>query len=104
MLAIDQRESMRAMFAEFQPEPVTDEQLVDFKLAGLKALTPFASACLMDRDFSWRPAIEAQVVAPTCGLIAAADLFIPSETEIVSDVEIDDLVVPAMVKADSTLR
>jgi sulfofructosephosphate aldolase len=103
MLAIDQRESMRAMFAEKQSEPVTDEQLVAFKLAALKALTPFASAALIDRDFAWRPAIEQKVVAPTCGLIAAADRFIPSNEEIVSDVVIDDAVVPEAVKKDGAV-
>lgn len=103
MLAIDQRESMRAMFEEFQSDPVTDRQLVDFKLAGLKALTPFASAALLDRDFSWRPAVDQKVVAPSCGLIAAADRFIPSDTEIVSDVEIDEKVVPEQVKKDGAV-
>jgi sulfofructosephosphate aldolase len=33
MLAIDQRESMRAMFAETQSTPVSDQQLTEFKLA-----------------------------------------------------------------------
>ena len=38
MLAIDQRESMRAMFGEYQKTPVTDSQLTEFKLAALRAL------------------------------------------------------------------
>jgi sulfofructosephosphate aldolase len=36
MLAIDQRESMRAMFSEYQKTPVTDSQLTEFKLAALR--------------------------------------------------------------------
>lgn len=103
MLAIDQRESMRAMFAEKQSAPVTDAQLIDFKVAALRALTPFASAVLIDRAFGWQPAIDRQAVAPTCGLIAAADRFIPSADEIVSDVVIDDEVVPALVKQDGAV-
>jgi sulfofructosephosphate aldolase len=51
MLAIDQRESMRAMFAEHQSHPVTDLQLTRFKLAVLKPLSPIASAVLSDRQF-----------------------------------------------------
>jgi len=100
MLAIDQRESMRAMFAEHQDHPVTDKQLVDFKVATLKALTPFASACLLDREFSWDAALAEKAVASGCGLIAAADRFIADANELVADIEIDPEVVPAKVKAD----
>jgi sulfofructosephosphate aldolase len=52
MLALDQRESLRAMLAEAQTAPVTDRQVAAFKLAGLRALTPHASAVLLDRDFA----------------------------------------------------
>ncbi|TKT69815.1 aldolase [Aquamicrobium sp. LC103] len=98
MLAIDQRESMRAMFAEKQSGPVSDQQLVDFKLEALKALTPYASAVLIDRDFAWTPAMEQKVIAPGCGLIAAADQFHASADEIVGDVTLNDLVIPEKVK------
>ena len=100
MLAIDQRESMRAMFADHQSEPVTDAQLVAFKLDALRVLTPLASACLLDRQFSWDAAVAEKVVAPSCGLIAAADLFIADDDEIVADVEIDREVRPETVKGD----
>ncbi len=103
MLAIDQRESMRAMFAEYQHEPVTDQQLTDFKLAALRTLTPLASAVLIDRQFAWRHAVDSRAVAPGCGLIAAADEFIAGSDEIVSDVRIDEAVVPLAVKADGAV-
>ncbi|WP_090047221.1 aldolase [Limnohabitans sp. 2KL-27] len=103
MLAIDQRESMRAMFGEYQKTPVSDQQLTDFKLAALRALSPLASAVLIDRQFAWRQAIDQHAVAPSCGLIAAADDFIPSPNEIVSDVRIDEKVEPLSVKADGAL-
>ncbi|PTR14253.1 aldolase (plasmid) [Cereibacter azotoformans] len=99
MLAIDQRESMRAMFADTQAGPVSDRQLVDFKLEALRHLTPHASAVLIDRPFGWQPALEAGAVAPGCGLIAAADEFHASADEIVADAGLDDLVVPEAVKA-----
>ncbi|MEJ5902529.1 aldolase [Ochrobactrum teleogrylli] len=100
MLAIDQRESMRAMFAEKQSEPVTDKQLSDFKIQALQTLTPYASAVLIDRQFAWDRAVAEKAVAPTCGMIAAMDHFIASPTEIVADVKIDEEVNPAKVKAD----
>ena len=103
MLAIDQRESMRAMFSEIQENAVTDDQLIQFKLDAIRALTPFASAVLLDRQFSWRYAIDQQAVAPQCGLIAAADHFIPSHDELVSDVIIDDEVIPEVVKSDGAV-
>ncbi|MCE2659072.1 MAG: hypothetical protein LW854_12650 [Rubrivivax sp.] len=103
MLAIDQRESMRAMFGEYQSAPVTDQQLTDFKLAALRALTPLASAVLIDRQFAWRQAVDQKAVAPGCGLIAAMDEFIPSAEEIVSDTRIDEAVIPQAVKADGAV-
>src|SRR5687768_3970599 len=51
MLAVDQREAMRAMFAEHQSEPVSDEQVTGFKLAATRTLTPYASAVLLDKQF-----------------------------------------------------
>lgn len=95
MLAVDQREAMRAMFAAFQDEPVTDEQVTAFKLAATRTLTPYASAVLLDRQFVLDRAIEEGAVDPSCALIAAADHFIPSADEFVADVEIDEAVDPA---------
>lgn len=103
MLAIDQRESMRAMFGQYQAAPVSDQQLTDFKLAALRALSPLASAVLIDRQFAWRQAIDQAAVAPGCGLIAAADEFIPSADEIVADVRIDEAVDPSAAKADGAV-
>lgn len=103
MLAIDQRESMRSMFAATQREPVSDAQLTAFKLAALRALTPLASAVLIDRQFGWRQAIDQHAVAPSCGLIAAADRFIASPEEIVSNVVIDDEVEPLEVKREGAV-
>ena len=103
MLAIDQRESMRTMFGQHQKKAVSDQQLTDFKLSALRALTPLASAVLIDRQFAWRQAIDQKAVAPGCGLIAAADDFIPSADEIVADVRIDEAVNPMAVKADGAV-
>jgi len=95
MLAVDQREAMRSMFAEYQSVPVSDEQVTAFKLAATRILTPHASAVLLDKQFVLDRAIEEKAVAPDCALIAAADHFIAGDDEIVADVEIDTAVDPA---------
>lgn len=98
MLAVDQREAMRAMFAEHQDAPVTDAQLTDFKVAATKVLTPYASGVLVDKQFAFDAVVDAGAVAPTCGLIAAADHFIASQDEFVTSVEIDRAVDPVAVR------
>ena len=98
MLAVDQREAMRAMFAEHQGAPVTDQQLTDFKVAATRVLTPYASAVLVDKQFAFDAVVDADAVAPTCGLIAAADRFIEGNGEFVTAVEIDHDVDPAVVR------
>ncbi len=100
MLAVDQREGLRAMMAEHQGTPVTDRQMSDFKMAALRALTPYASAALLDRELAWDRAIAEHVVAPGCALIAAADTLVPGPGELVADSRIDEAVVPAKVRAD----
>ena len=48
MLAVDQREAMRMMFAAAgAPAPVADSVLTDFKVNAAKALSPYASAILV---------------------------------------------------------
>lgn len=98
MLAIDQREAMRAMFARHQSEPVGDEQVTAFKLAAARILTPYASAVLVDRQFAFDRVVDERAVAPGCALIAAADRFHPAHGEMVGEVDIDPEVVPERVR------
>jgi len=100
MMAIDQRESMRAMFAEKQSEPVTDQQLSHFKVAAVKTLSQYASGVLIDPQFAWRRAVDEKAVAPGCGLVAAGDLFSSRGDEIVGDSQIDESIDPAQIKRD----
>lgn len=103
MLAVDQREALRAMFAEHADGPVADERLTDFKLRATAELSPYASAVLVDRQFALDRVVAEGAVAPGCALIAAADRFIPDERELVADTEIDDEVVPARVRAQGAV-
>ena len=98
MLAVDQREALRLMFAEKQGAPATDEQITAFKVGAVRALSPYASGVLLDRQFCLDAVLDAGAIAPGCGLIAAADLFTADEREFVGDVAIDDAVDPAVVR------
>jgi sulfofructosephosphate aldolase len=99
MLAIDQREALRAMFAEHQDAPVTDEQITAFKVDAARELTPYASAVLLERQFALDAVLDAGAIAPGCALIAAADHFTGDDREFVAEVRIDEQVDPAWVKS-----
>ncbi|BCT74247.1 aldolase [Sinomonas cyclohexanicum] len=103
MLAVDQREALRNMMAEHQDTDVTDEQVRDFKLEAARILTPHASAVLIDRQFALEEAIAQGVVAPGCGLIAAADHFEPAYGEVVGTVNIDRALDPAALRASGAV-
>jgi sulfofructosephosphate aldolase len=100
MLAVDQREALRAMMtgAAGVDEPVDDETVIDFKLTAARVLTPHASAVLIDRQFAFDRAVEAGVIADGCALISSADLFIAKHGQLVGEVEIDRLVDPSRVR------
>lgn len=75
MLALDQRETMRSMLAESWGGPVPDEALVQFKVDAARALTPAASAVLVDTAYALEPVLAAGAIAPGCGLIVGCDRF-----------------------------
>lgn len=84
MLAIDQRESLRTMMAATREGPVTDQDLVDFKTAASRALTPFASAVLLDRQYGLEAA-----AASSAPLILAADILHQMPGGPVTDASLD---------------
>lgn len=110
MLALDQREAMRLMFAGatspevdgstpgWVKEQVPDSMLTEFKLEAARILSPHASAVLLDREFALDAAVEQNAVAPGCALIAAGDLFIPGNGELVTRAVIDPDVDPEAVR------
>lgn len=99
MLALDQRESLRAMLAGQAGRPVADEVVTRFKVAAVRALSPHASAVLIDRQFALEAVLAEGAIAPGCGLIAAADELTAGPGEIVADSAIDRAVVPADMRA-----
>lgn len=115
MLAVDQREAMRLMFAgdaapnadgtvpdEIRAE-FPDQILADFKLEAARVLTPYASAVLIDQQFAWDQAMARKVVAPGCAPIIAADKFIAGNGEAVTSVVIDDDLDYEAVKAQGAV-
>lgn len=76
MVAVDQREALRGMFAAHQSSPVPDSQLTKFKVDVARELSPYASALLVDQEFGIDAIIEQRALKDNCGLIAAADLLI----------------------------
>jgi sulfofructosephosphate aldolase len=71
MLALDQRESLRAMLGRAAPgRRIEDSELVTFKVAAAEALTPYASGVLLDRSYG-----AAAAAAACCPLILAADIL-----------------------------
>ena len=92
MVALDQRESLRTMLAAARPGdvPVTDTALTAFKVDAARALTPFASAVLLDVDYGLGPVRRAGAIAPGCGLIVAADRLVQAANGPVEWTEVDD--------------
>ena len=99
MVAMDQRESLRAMLAEHHPEPIDDERLVRFKLAVAVELSPYASGFLIDRQFGFDEVVRQRLVPPTCGLVLAADAIKPEPGNPVGDTALDPEVDPAAAAA-----
>lgn len=101
MLAVDQREAMRLMFAAAGvPAPVTDRHLTDFKVNAAKILSPYASAILVDQQFCYHQIVEQNAIAKSCAMIVAADEFIPGNGIPVDSVVIDNGVDAQAVKRD----
>jgi sulfofructosephosphate aldolase len=106
MLALDQRESLRAIIAGRTGRDlaaVPDEELRAFKVAVAKTLTPVASAVLLDVDFGLEPVLSAGALAAGCGLIVAADALTQSPGAPVEDTNLDPRVDPATAAASGAV-
>jgi sulfofructosephosphate aldolase len=98
MVAVDQREALRGMFANHQSESVPDSQLTKFKVDVARELTPYASALLVDQEFGIDAIVEEKAMASNSGLIAAADLLIGPAGGAATDTDVDPSVDPIRMK------
>jgi sulfofructosephosphate aldolase len=98
MVAVDQREALRGMYAAKRSGVIGDQVLTDFKVAVAEKLSDLASGLLVDLDFGLRQIVEGKVLAPNCGLIAAQDLLIGPAGGAATDTAIDDRVNGAEMK------
>lgn len=89
MVAMDQRESLRAMFAERLDGPIDLERRVAFKVSVAKILSPHASALLVDAGEGLDPILERGALADGCGLILAADELVQPIGMPVEDTRLD---------------
>ncbi|HVM24948.1 MAG TPA: hypothetical protein VM253_06080 [Candidatus Limnocylindrales bacterium] len=89
MVAMDQRESLRAMFAERMPGEIELERRVAFKVAVARILSPHASAMLVDAAEGLGPILESSVLDAGCGLIIAADDLVQPIGGAVDDTRLD---------------
>jgi len=98
MVAVDQREALRGMFAAHQTTLVTDTQLTQFKVDVARELSPFASALLVDQEFGVDAIIDQKALVDSCGLIAAADLLVGPPGGAATDTAIDPDVDPLRMR------
>ena len=72
IIAMDQRNTLRRMFKAVGIE-ASEEDLRTVKADVARALTPAASGMLLDPTYGVPAVTEAQVLAPSCGLLVAAE-------------------------------
>ncbi|MFC4553779.1 hypothetical protein [Georgenia faecalis] len=93
MVAMDQRESLRTMFADAGEGRVDDARLVDFKLAVAQTLGPLASGFLIDRHYGFDQVRSEEYLPRSTGLILAADALTQPDGGPVEETSLDDAVV-----------
>jgi sulfofructosephosphate aldolase len=91
MVAMDQRESLRTMFADAGAGRPGDAELIAFKTAVARALGPLASGFLIDRTLGFDRVRDGMLPAG-CGLILAADALAQEPGQPVEDTSIDEVV------------
>jgi sulfofructosephosphate aldolase len=91
IVAMDQRESLRTMYAEADAGRVDDGTLAGFKTAVARVLGPVASGFLIDRTYAFERVRDGLLPAG-CGLILAADDLVQRPGEPVEDTRLDEVV------------
>jgi tagatose 1,6-diphosphate aldolase len=73
VLALDHRQNLRRELRPDDPSSVTSEQMTDFKLAVVRALSTAASGVLLDPEVGIGPAIADDALPGATGLIVAVE-------------------------------
>lgn len=89
MVAMDQRESLRAMFDLAGAGRPADDVLTAFKLDVARELAPAASGFLIDRQYGFDAVRDAGSVPPTTGLILAVDALTQEDGGPVEETALD---------------
>ena len=90
MVAMDQRESLRAMYDAAGRGRPGDGVLIDFKLAVARTLGPMASGFLIDRHYGWEAVRDSNTLGG--GLILAADALKQDDGGPVEETSLDQVV------------
>jgi sulfofructosephosphate aldolase len=99
MVAMDQRESLRAMFDAAGAGRPPDDVLVRFKTDVAETLGPLASGFLIDRHYGFEQ-LRSDWRHPDCGLILAADSLEQAPGGPGEDTELDRAVDAGQVNLD----
>ena len=73
VLALDHRQNLRHELRPDAPDTVTYDQMVEFKLAVVRALAPSASGVLLDPEVGAAQAIASGAIAGSTGLLVAIE-------------------------------
>ena len=73
MLAVDHRDSLKKAINQENPEAVSYQEMVDFKLDLCRTVGPFASAILLDPVYGAAQAIAAGVLPGHAGLLVSME-------------------------------
>ncbi len=92
MVAMDQRESLRAMFDGAGAGRPADDVLVRFKLDVASALGPLASGFLIDRHYGFTDIRAGGLLPDSTGLILAADALTQADGGPVEETALDEVV------------
>jgi sulfofructosephosphate aldolase len=93
MVAMDQRESLRAMFDAAGAGRPEDEVLTRFKLDVASVLGPLASGFLIDRQYGFDRVRSGRLLPASAGLILAADALTQDDGGPVEETDLDEVVI-----------
>lgn len=93
MVAMDQRESLSAMFDAAGAGRPDDDVLVRFKLDVATVLGPLASGFLIDRHYGFTEIRAEGLLPASAGLILAADALTQADGGPVEETDLDEVVI-----------